>query len=757
MNVLKHLPVKSCYDGHPRGRKDMQFVTSDVFDDRVLTVSNAKWIWNRVSEADTYEIFRRKVTLDAVPETAECIIAADSKYTLYINGEMIVFEGSLKRGPTPYDTFADKIDIAPYLNTGENTVCVQVRYYGLDGFSHVDSGHGGFLFSCDSISLFSDECWRVRRNTGFYHRVEEPFMPTFRFAESNVCFDGRLDIGEFYLPDYDDSAWDNATVISADRYGRLIERVIPLFKDFGLKDVPYDVFPEKEAVPYARDLIIDMPYNCQFSPYIDLVAEDGGEVNIYTNRYADIGGYNIRVQYITREGRQQFESPGWINGHKLIVELPAGVKVNAIKYRETGYATEFEGSFTSNDALLNKLWEKARRTLYITMRDTFFDCPDRERAQWWGDAVNEAEMCYYSLSNDAHKLIKSGILSLAAWQHKDGAMQTVVPDISECFELPLQNLAGVSGFGQYVFYTGDVETARKIYSFVKSYLMLWETDTDGTVLHRNGSWDWPDWGENEDFPVLENAWYYFALSKFIYMCKEAGLDCAFAEERADKLKSAFNARFWNGEYYTSHGVKDDRANAMAVISGLAPAEYYPALKELLTTVMNSSPYMEKYVLEALCQMGYHTEALCRMRLRYREMTEAYHTTLWEHWEPVGGTTNHAWTGGPLVIMSKYIAGIRPTDTAYKSYVVALCAGDLESFSCEAPTPYGLIGVKYNRTEDAINVVIKSPEGAVGTVELPYAEGSEIMVNGKSASGDVCESVVRFPVCGGIDTFTVKIR
>ncbi len=33
------------------------------------------------------------------------------------------------------------------------------------------------------------------------------------------------------------------------------------------------------------------------------------------------------------------------------------------------------------------------------MRDTYMDCPDRERAQWWGDEVNEVRRGVYSLSN----------------------------------------------------------------------------------------------------------------------------------------------------------------------------------------------------------------------------------------------------------------------------------------------------------------------------------------------------------------------
>ena len=118
-----------------------------------------------------------------------------------------------------------------------------------------------------------------------------------------------------------------------------------------------------------------------------------------------------------------------------------------------------------------------------------------------------------------------------------------------------------------------------------------------------------------------------------------------------------------GYYYhfTENQKPDDRANALAVLAGLAVKEQYPGILKILQTIENASPYMEKYVLDALCEMGYIMEATQRMKKRYREMVEYDYSMLWEYWDK-GGTLNHAWSGGPLITMSKYIAGIKPLDT-----------------------------------------------------------------------------------------------
>ena len=63
-------------------------------------------------------------------------IAADSKYWLWINGDMVVFEGGLKRGPNPNDTYYDRVNIAPYLKKGSNSIAILMWHFGKDGFRY---------------------------------------------------------------------------------------------------------------------------------------------------------------------------------------------------------------------------------------------------------------------------------------------------------------------------------------------------------------------------------------------------------------------------------------------------------------------------------------------------------------------------------------------------------------------------------------------------------------------------------------------
>ena len=64
---------------------------------------------------NTWIMYRHTPVISSLPDEMIARIAVDSKYWLWINGEMVVFEGGLKRGPLPEGTYYDTIDIAPYL------------------------------------------------------------------------------------------------------------------------------------------------------------------------------------------------------------------------------------------------------------------------------------------------------------------------------------------------------------------------------------------------------------------------------------------------------------------------------------------------------------------------------------------------------------------------------------------------------------------------------------------------------------------
>ena len=203
-------------------------------------------------------------------------------------------------------------------------------------------------------------------------------------------------------------------------WNRLVDRPIPQWKDYGLKTYTRTERQGNQTLAY-------LPYNAQVTPYLKVKSVAGRKIDIRTDDYRGGSATNVFAEYITREGVQEFECRGWMNGHYVIYTIPEGCEVLELKYRETGYETDFAGNFWCDDPFLTRLWTKSQRTLYITMRDTYMDCPDRERAQWWGDVVNELGEAFYALDEKAHRLTRKGICELMDWQRADSTIFAPVP------------------------------------------------------------------------------------------------------------------------------------------------------------------------------------------------------------------------------------------------------------------------------------------------------------------------------------------
>ena len=701
---------------------------------------------------NTWMCFRKSFDIKQAPEKAAVKIGAESKYRLWINGRPVVAEGGLKRGPNPFDTYYDKIDIAPYLAKGANTVAILVWHFGRDAFSHKNSGRAGLIFDCqaDGLNLFSDSSWKVKVHPAFSD-VGGP-MPNFRLAEANVLFDARKDITDWENSGYDDLGWAyaiNAGSPPASPWNNLILRPIPFFRDYGLKDyIPGVNFP---LTSDGKAVICSLPYNSQVQPSFTIKAPAGLLVDMRTDNYRGGGEFGIRSCYITKNGKQTFESPFWMNGHKIIYTFPQGIEIIDLKYRQTGYDTDFAGGFTCDDPFYNSLWQKAQRTLYITMRDNYMDCPDRERAQWWWDAALEIGESFYALDPQSHLLAKKAMLELAAWQKSDGTLYSPVPSGNWNIELPAQMLASIGWYGFYTYYlnTGDPVTIKAVYPAAKRYIDLWKMDEKGIVAIRKGGWNWGDWGQEVDLELLTNAWYYLALKGLEQLALISKPDDAKAlGEKMRLMENGFNKYFWNGSAYRSPGYKgktDDRGNALAVCAGLAEKSFYYAIRDVLLSQYHASPGLEKHVEEALFIMGYDEDALHRMKKRFNEMVDAPYSTLWEGWEIGsieygGGTYNHAWSGGSLTLLSMYAAGIRPTRPGYTEYEVMPQMGSLNKILCTVPSIKGSIKVELEKGDKSFRLSIQSPQGTTAIVGIPTEyKGNITATNSNGKTFDVLDS------------------
>ena len=701
-----------------------------------VQAQEANWITaedSTCNERNVWIEFRKDFDLKKKVKKAEARIAADSKYWLWINGEMAVFEGGLKRGPNRNDSYYDIIDLAPYLKKGKNDIRLLLWYFGKSGFSHNSSGKSGIIFDAPEIGLTSDRTWLSQRLDAF-QTADKP-KPNYRLSEANIRYDARLEGQDRLKPSVEIGRWGDQP------WGGLVLRPIPQWKDYGIVEV---AFTETSDDQGNKVLTARLPYNTQMTPVIDVTDAAGGTlIRMETDHIMGGSEPCIGAEYITKEGRQKYESLGWMNGDELRIIYPAesGIVINSVEYRETGYDCEFEGRFTCSDETINRFWGKAMRTLYVNMRDTYFDCPDRERAQWWGDVTVLIGQSFYQLSPDANALVRKAIHELVDWQRADGTIYSPVPSGTWKNELPAQMLSSVGpyGFWYYYMHTGDKETMEYVYPAVRKYLSVWTLDEDGLTVGRKGGWSWGDWGTNIDLRLLLAAWHYLALQAATDMAELTGNEADIPEYTRirESIYKAFNTH-WNGyayRYPSYQGATDDRVQAMAILSGLADEDKHEQIFQLLKTQKHASPYMEKYVLEALVKKGHGDFAIERFKKRFGPMiADSLHTTLFEGWEEGGyggGSTNHAWSGGMLTVIAENICGVRPTVPGWKEFEI--CPYPVISeCSITIPSVAGMISSSFKDNEEAFVMNVSIPKGTTATVVVPQQEYSSITLGGKPA-------------------------
>ena len=625
--------------------------------------AQAKWIWpSNQFEKNQRANFLFSTDISEINGSVTANIGCETKYRLFVNDVLVIFDGGLFRESLPGCGYYDVVDITKHLRVGHNEIKIQVWYYGNGGRNNTSCSSAGLIFSCEKLSLYSDQNTVCEIDTAY--KTPSKKEPTFLYGGNHTAYDATVHpfslspaIGydacsAVILGSYGDQPW-----------GNLQER-----------SIPHLFFSERIACKAEKadtTYTVTLPYAMHFSPYFKVNATEGSVIEVHSDRYTVNGGpgdemhqyFGHRAEYTCRNGEQEFEMPDWIFGEKIIFHVPENIEILEVGYRESGYDCKVTTSFVSNDTSVNTLFEKCVRTLKVCMRENYMDCPDRERGQWIGDVSVQAPQVVYLLDQNGLALLKKAIYDFIRLRKGDRLVGNVPGD--NWSELPSQSLNAISEHGMIATYyqrTKDKSILELAFEPAIRYMMLWETDTDGVVIPRAGNWEWYDHLFNCDKPILNICWYYSALRFAQTMSKE--LDRHeyddFINERMSAIERTFYARYWKekGKYFASGDFADDRANAMAVLSGLCKKEDYPRIRFLMLSVFNSTTYMENYVLMALCEMGYKKDAFSRMMCRYQPLISNNNSTLWEDFFHLG-TRNHAWSGGPATILLRYFAGIRP--------------------------------------------------------------------------------------------------
>lgn len=150
------------------------------------------WVRGAAAKRNQFVRFRRQFDWRGAPGPFPLHLFADTRYRLRVNGE---FAGA---GParfvTQFPEF-DTCDLAPLLRAGENTIEVEVNFFGASSYQTMPDGQPGFWAAggADGVDMSTAGAW-----TAEILRPWRPDTPLFSFAQNpvEICDTRLLDRGE---------------------------------------------------------------------------------------------------------------------------------------------------------------------------------------------------------------------------------------------------------------------------------------------------------------------------------------------------------------------------------------------------------------------------------------------------------------------------------------------------------------------------------------------------------------------------------
>lgn len=754
--------------------------------------SSMIWTPEIPTEQQAYVAFRRTFSLDNLPESARLNIFADTRYLLWINGTYV------ERGPARFDPHRpeyDVLDVGQYLHAGQNVLVVLVHNYPIDNFTQwnlqcarmMDHDPGltallGLQFPDDEVrSIRTDEQWKCSARTRYL-----PSAGTYSSVPDSI--DARRDTGDWTRADFDDSEWPRAFQVDGATWGPLHPRAIPLlreqviFPDTIVQEIRSgrtlnEIQPFRSQLPYALSqgdrIIIDVGRPVQGYPVLEFDATEGSTLKMnFAARFFDTGHQpssalagHIHNTYIARAGRQTYMTTDTFGFKYLILEVTSGsIRIRNLQVVDRRYPFTREGTFTSSDPVLNRIWEQSVRTVELCSEDAYVDCADRERAEWLGDAV----VIEYPVSRITEvgpesipgrrpapdsRLFRNMLRHVALSQLPDGRVQPMRPS-----EYPPDLRHGViddysclwvQGILEYYRRTGDSGFAEEMWPHViklMNYFLDHRTE-HGLVRAQ----EFIFFHNPLIYQVCEgasvNAYIHQALldaAALGQVVSDGGNSSRFAEA-AEELLASYNQYLWDGETGSYFGSltaghptpPTGHAAVLALYFHMVPPERVPATLAFARTQFPAEdpfPYTYKFFLDVLYQAdnpAIDTDALKIIRKKWQHMTGYETGTVSEDFD--GGSYLHNAGAAPAYFLSAFVLGVRtiPQPDGLR-LLVEPHLGDLRQAGGRVVTEYGIVPVSWVRTSSGLRFHLVIPEGTEATVKIPrFSDQPDLKLNGET--------------------------
>ena len=569
---------------------------------------NGQWITvtGESQRKNLYFRARKRFNISRITPEQKLLIAAESYYMLWVNGNMI------GRGPARGSrnvNFFDTYEIERHLHQGENWIAVLVQSMNIPNYISAPVA-AAVLIDIEGVASSGTD-WEVCHSLEWREDVEIYTSQT-GFCEYRNLRETPLG----WKTGNDQAKWLAAEVIgkaSDDFFGKkLLQRPIPELRTVSYLPVGIAHTAHIVSAPDIPDaniaLSIDKAkhvnvngelsekctmllsggeHQIRIAPpenadgvsitfdfrreiigffELKLTAPDGTQVDLCHDEELFDGRaiacrcrYNFADRYITRSGTQVIGNTLHERGFRLVEvvlrNFTEPLTLHSVQAIDRRYPFTQRGSFYCNDMLLNRIWDVCLNTLSTCTTDVFTDCPWRERAFWVNDMVVENIVALQAFGD--YRLNAHALRLAISNRRKDGWLPGMCPDKGELRNVLLPtNLLVMLVLKDYYWYSGDSELLNVLLPEMLELLELFEPlmDADHQIVPPAEMWNFVDWSygakkisHNGRNSSLLNWLYCTTVNVAAELLESVGKQKSAAEWRRKipPVVAGLEKRFWH--------------------------------------------------------------------------------------------------------------------------------------------------------------------------------------------------------------------
>lgn len=715
------------------------------------------WIYVDEKPQQTYFYYFKKNFEASVGDTLTADVCADTRYQLYLNGNLVC-EGPCQGAKCV--TYYESADLSPFIKDGENQLLIKVLYVKDGSFTTLFKGtnpalwfDGKLTHNGETTPLCADESWECLRDDSILFEQAiglHPSMPPF---EEWLCDKSLTPVAlqKKYAP-----ALNNSCI---NPYGTFEAKAL------SPRIIPHLAEQEKRSMTEVKRgegyVIYDTDEYTTAKVYLDFTAPKGSVIKVtYAEccsfdppRFAIAQGKRVRDDVLNPEsridggcdvihasGEQETFSPFWFRAFRYIkIEYPqdADCNISAPVYAPYFYPLDEAGSFECSDERYNKMWHISRNTLLCCTHEMYVDCPYYEQGQYIMDAG--LEMLYTFRASSDRLMPRKSILDLAASQLNDGMLCANYP-ANRTQVIPDFTLFWVLMAREYLRYTGDIASVKPLMGVIDKALEAFENlkNNDGLIgpTHYWAFIDWvPGWpygapvGAQTSPLTVTCLMYAAALKAAGEICDMVGKNTR-AEEyraRAKEMTDKVNSLCYDDEIGLYRDLPDvqsfsQHTTVWAILSGAVQGNEAGELADRTfnaeVKVAECTFSMNHYLFRALEASGRYCYAP-KLFEGWQKMLDL-HCTTWCENPDNPRSECHAWSSAPTYEFSEMVLGVYPTGDGYSSIRIRPHIADLGITWAKGsvPTPMGNICVDWKIENGIFELNVALPDGAEANIELP---------------------------------------